>query len=160
MVGETKSSKTSLIDCQLMCRVSSPLGGTLVRIVSPIPASASLHQVSTDSIVVVYSSINGNIDVHSSVCGGGGGVHGWVCQWVCCKVLEVFTGSLLNARSNLDMFTLVCLPLWDGVCCVGSGPIVLPTTSLSCCGLLSDCQHHVSTVLSTPPAHSSQHPHV
>ena len=42
------------------------------------PASASLHQVSTDSIVVVYSSINGNIDVHPSVCGGRGDMDGCV----------------------------------------------------------------------------------
>ena len=40
--------------------------------VAPTPVSASLHQVSTDSIVVVYSSLNGNIDIHSSVLGGGG----------------------------------------------------------------------------------------
>ena len=64
--------------------------------------------------------------------------------------LRCYTVLLPAAGSNLDMFTLVCLPLWDCVCCVGSGPIVLPTTSLSCCGLLSDCQHHVSTVLSCP----------
>lgn len=42
-------------------------------------------------------------------------------------------------------------------CCVVSGPTVLPTTSLSYCGLLNDCQHCVSTVLPPPPAHSSQH---
>ena len=36
-----------------------------------------------------------------------------------------------------------CLTLWEGV-------FVLPTTSLSCCGLLSDCQHCVSNVL--PPS--------
>ena len=54
------------------------------------------------------------------------------------------------------LFKQVCLTLWDGVCCVGSGPTVLPTTSLSCCGLLSDCQHRVSTVL-PHHLHSSQH---
>jgi len=49
------------------------------------------------------------------------------------------------------MFTLVCLTLWEGV-------FVLPTTSLSCCGLLSDLSalclqcltfiHHLHTHLS------------
>ena len=58
------------------------------------------------------------------------------------------------------LFKQVCLTLWDGVCCVGSGSTVLPTTSLSCCGLLSDCEHSDSTVLSPPPAHSSQHLHI
>ena len=41
-------------------------------------------------------------------------------------------------------------------CCVGSSPTVLPTTSLSWCGLLSDYQHRVSTVL-PHHLHSSQH---
>ena len=54
------------------------------------------------------------------------------------------------------LFKQVCLTLWDGVCCVVSGPTVLPTTSLSCCGLLSDYQHRVSTVL-PHHLHSSQH---
>ena len=45
--------------------------------VAPTPASASLHQVSIDSIVV-YSSINGNIDVQSSLWGGGGYMNGCV----------------------------------------------------------------------------------
>ena len=33
--------------------------------------------------------------------------------------MRVFTGLLLITRHNLDMFTLVCLALWDGVCCMG-----------------------------------------
>ena len=57
VVAETRSSKTSLEDCQLICGVSSPLESTIMRMVAPTPASASLHQVSTDSIVVVYSSL-------------------------------------------------------------------------------------------------------
>ena len=56
MLREAKSSKASLEDWQLMCRISSPLGSTLL-VVAPTPASSSLHQVSTNSIVVVYSSL-------------------------------------------------------------------------------------------------------
>ena len=69
---------------------------------------------------------------------------------------ESTDSSTITTRYNHVHSSLIDTMGWC-FCCVGSGPTVLPTTSLSCCGLLSDCEHRDSTVLPPPPAHSLQH---
>ena len=59
---------------------------------------------------------------------------------------ESTDSSTTTTRHNHVHSSLIDTMGWC-FCCVGSGPTVLPTTSLSCCGLLSDCQHRDSTVL-------------
>ena len=69
---------------------------------------------------------------------------------------ESTDSSTITTRHNHVHSSLFDTMGWC-FCCVVSGPTVLSTTTLSCCGLLSDCEHRDSTVLPPPPAHSLQH---
>ena len=74
------------------------------------------------------------------------------CTWPC--ISRSASGESTDSTTTTARDNHVHSSLFDTMgwcfCCVVSGPTVLSTTSLSCCGLLSDCQHCVSTVL--PPS--------